>query len=427
VNGASENNKAGFYLFLLYNISYFANLTFRFPILGAIRFDFILGCLLLIYVFKAFLSGQSTSKYDQSGSVNLLFILLAYVICTLPFVQWPGTVLNKGLPLFLKLVVFYFFTVTFLENETQLKRFMNIYLILLLFIIFEPLYLYFTQGRLGYVDYSMGDNPFNRLTGVTSTIGGSPNGLANVVAMTLPILFFLYKYYKSKIMKLIFIACMPVLLFTLILTGSRSGLLAALAAITVCAFKTKIKNLGIIFTIIAIIIGLYNIGDIGNVYKERYMSIIDENAPGRSGAEGRIEGMKTALIMFSRKPIIGYGLGTYREANWNLMQDSHVSHDMYTGVLVELGVLGSIIFFMFILSIFKNIYKIKKIYQKTVNNDTYPIVLANILETVLITELVFAIFGSGLWYYIWYLVGGISVATLKVIKTGKHETSDTVL
>jgi putative inorganic carbon (hco3(-)) transporter len=403
----------GFLLFLLFTISYFFRLPQRLPFLGLIRFDFILGSFLVIITLLRVASHQATNRIFQSSTSKLLLVVMVYIIITIPLTQWPGSVLKKGLPEFLKIIVFYIFAVIFITDENKLKSYINTYFVLMLIIIVEPLFLYFTQDRLGYTDYSMGDVSFERLSGTTNNVGGNPNGLASIVAITFPIIFFFYRYFQNKFVRLLLIACLPLLLITLILTGSRSGLLATIVAISICVlFRTKYKVAGVIVMLIAF--GLIW-SQMGDIHKQRYLSMVDETAQGRESAEGRLDHINRAISMFIEKPLFGYGIGNYREASWNLKNEGLVSHDFYTEVLVELGAIGAIIYFLFIFSIFKNLIKIKNIYKSKGRENEYPLLIANILEVILITQFVFSIFSGGLSYYIWYLLGGVSVALLRIV------------
>jgi O-antigen ligase len=164
--------------------------------------------------------------------------------------------------------------------------------------------------------------------------------------------------------------------------------------------------------ILMVVIAAAVFAQLDDIHKQRYLSMIDQDAAGRASAVGRIEHVKRALTMFSEKPLFGYGLGTYREANWNLKGEDLVSHNLYSGALVELGMLGAFIYFMFILSIFKNLQIVKKL--EVNRTKDYSLTAANILESVLITQLAFSLFAGGVTYYIWFLLGGLSVATLKI-------------
>lgn len=400
----------GYFLFMIYTVSFFFRLPERFSVLGALRFDFILGSVLLAFSFFRIFSQKQNRNGGEPLATWMLAAIIGYIILTLPFVEWPGTVLRLGLIDFLKSAVFYIFAIAFIKDQKQLKNYVFLYFASLLFIVLEPLYLYLSQGRLGYVDYSMGEVGFSRLSGATNKVGGNPNGLASVIAISIPFIFFYYKYYTSRFFKLLLVSLVPVLLYALVLTGSRSGLLATITAVIVCALKSKAKVLNIII-ILLIAIGILT--QLGGIHKQRYETLVDKNIEGRGGVDGRVEHIRRGLSIFADRPIVGYGIGTYKEANYNVNGEDLVSHNFYIGVLVELGIIGFILYFLFITGIFKNIYRIKKAHLARPPEDRYLAVLADLLESILITQLVFSIFAGGPSYYIWFLLAGVTIVALK--------------
>ncbi len=410
-----NSSKAGFYIFAAYTISFFLSLPERFPFLGTIRIDFVLAIILL--ALAAFDYTKQKNKYSgtEARTTKLLLAIFLYIFLTIPFTEWPGSVVKVGLPDFFKATVFYIFIVSFVNNKTLLKKYAVLCTALLLITIIEPLYYYFTVGRLGYVDYSMGPEPFYRLTGMTSQVGGNPNGLASIVAITLPFLVFFYGYYKRKAVRIAILASLPLLFITLVLTGSRSGFLAAMIAVMICVLKFKSKVVSVI--VVTLLAGVLFF-EAGQVYKERYLSMVESDVAGRASAVGRIVHTENALEIFIRRPLFGYGIGTYKEANWNIKGEALVSHNTYTGILVELGIFGFAIYAAFIISFFSNLRKAKERFARAAGSDPYPMVLTNIIETVLITELAFSIFAGNLSYFIFYFLGGFTVVLLRLHRTG---------
>jgi len=46
---------------------------------------------------------------------------VAYILISIPFVEWPGSVIRRGLENFGKAVVFYFFVIKTVDSERKLK------------------------------------------------------------------------------------------------------------------------------------------------------------------------------------------------------------------------------------------------------------------------------------------------------------------
>ena len=110
----------GFRLYLVFMISWFLHLTSRLSFLGTLRFDLLMIAAItgLIVVYG---SGR---KRTTTLTGTMLFVLLGYAFVTLPFVEWPGSVIRYGLEDFAKAIVFYFFTVALVTSEKKLKVFL---------------------------------------------------------------------------------------------------------------------------------------------------------------------------------------------------------------------------------------------------------------------------------------------------------------
>jgi O-antigen ligase len=75
----------------------------------------------------------------------------------------------------------------------------------------------------------------------------------------------------------------------------------------------------------------------------------------------RIKMWGYALTMFSDSPILGQGFACYRTyAEYYGWNTAYFAHNIYIEILAELGIVGTVIFAMFILSIFSNINKVRK-------------------------------------------------------------------
>jgi len=174
----------GLNLYLLFVVSWFVSLPARVPLLGIIRFDLLLVLILGIIA----ISKKPTDKSSQKTNTdNLLKVLIIYSILTIPFVEWPGSVIKFGLPNLIKAVVFYYFTIVFIRTERDLKRFIFVFLACQVLRILEPLYLNVTQGYLGsHASMSGGSEFLGRLSG-SPYDNVNPNGLAFIICTVLPI------------------------------------------------------------------------------------------------------------------------------------------------------------------------------------------------------------------------------------------------
>lgn len=395
---AGATTGLGLGLYLVFMISWFLHLGTRVPALGAIRFDLLLVAVLTVLAFVS----RPRKRAPASDTDKLLLALILYSIVTIPFVEWPGSVLRAGIPEFIKAIVFYYFTVAFVRTEAGLRKLVLVFLACQLFRILEPLYLHITEGYWGSIASMANWEYLNRLSGAPHDVV-NPNGLAFIVCTVLPFLYFLSGMSRPALLAAIALA--PACLYTLALTGSRTGF-ATLIVIYVAIFaKTRKRALVGAMGVVVLVAGLVILG--GDL-KDRYLSLFGGGEMNLSTAEGRIEGVMDNLRVALRKPVFGYGLGTSREANANFGGEDKPAHNLYAEALQELGLLGLILFLLFLKSIVSGFSECKRALFRT-SRDSFLGRLLDATQVWLILNLVFSFASYGLSSYEWYLLAALSV------------------
>jgi len=112
-----------------------------------------------------------------------------------------------------------------------------------------------------------------------------------------------------------------------------------------------------------------------------------------------------------KRPIVGHGVGTTPEVKFHNTGKRKASHNMYGEILIEIGIIGFIFFFRYILSIWKTIKKTPA--QPVEILDKYKNINKTIV-TVTIMYCVYSINYYGLSQYYWYLLGGLAVAVSRL-------------
>ncbi|TKB23956.1 O-antigen ligase family protein [Desulfopila sp. IMCC35006] len=398
----------GFNLYLLFVISWFTHLTARLPLLGAIRFDL---CLVILICILIFINNKESIVEIKNSTINtILKILFFYIVITLPFVEWPGSVIKHGIESLIKAVIFYYFTIFLVNTEAKLIKFVSVFVLCQSFRIIEPLYLHLTQGYWGSFASMENWEYMNRLSGAPYDIV-NPNGLAFIVLTVIPFYYYLGNVsIKKRLMSFILI---PLAIYALLLTGSRSGLIG----LFVIFFGVFIKSKNKIFILALICIGIA----VSNIYlganfKDRYESIFSSDTKNAVTAEGRLEGLKQDLMVYMRKPLFGHGLGTSREANANFRGVAQPSHNLYLEVAEELGFFGLVIIIALIKSIVNSSNEIKKTIIYKFGDDNYILSLNKAMQVWLLMNIIFSFASYGLTSYEWYLFAGLSVALKVIIK-----------
>ncbi len=396
----------GYYIYLLFIVSWFTHLASRITLLGFVRFDLVLVVLLFFIALKeGFFNNLSNAK--KTGSI--LLVLSGYIAITTPFVEWPGTVVRYGVENFIKAIVFFLFTVQFVTTEWKLRVFLAVFLASMTFRVMEPLYLHITEGYWGDVAfYSMGTEFMYRLSGAPHDII-NPNGLAFVILTILP--FYYYLFFTSWKYKIAVLIMTPFLLYALMLTGSRSGVIGLLIVVAGIVLKSQNKAMVIA---IALICGITMFSCLNPELRDRYLSIFSRESKQAETASGRIEGVKESFRVAMRKPIVGHGLGTSIEANFNFTGKALRAHNLYAEIAQEIGFLGLIIFINYMRAIVSNFYESYKRLKNRRYNCPFLFLVSEAMLLWMVMNFVFSFASYGLSSYEWYLFGGLSVVLLNL-------------
>jgi O-antigen ligase len=394
-------------LYLVFVISWFLHLPARFELLGTIRFDLLLACTLIgITLVKPSSSGPPTQ------ASKALRILIAYSILTIPFVYWPGSVLKFGLPNFIKAVVFFYFTLAFVRTESDLRKFLFVFLSCQLLRILEPLYLNLTQDYWGAKASTDDWGYLTRLSGAPSDVV-NPNGLAFVVCTVLPFLYFMVGL--SSRYRLIFLMLAPPCLYVLALTGSRSGIVGLLVVVAGIILKAKSRGSLMALVVAGVVVLAFAFSSLDPDLQDRYLSLIGQGQHNLTTAAERWDGMEAPFQALLSKPVIGYGLGTSAEVNSNLTTTGPYAgrvllvHNLYLEVAIELGVVGLIIFLFFLKALFSGFAQSRKAVRLHHAPAAFLPRLIDAMEVWLVMNVVFSFASYGLSSYEWYLFGGLSV------------------
>lgn len=405
-----------FYLYLLFTISWFLHLSARYPVLGAIRIDLLLVALIAILIVLN--KSDNAKQITSNSSYKILLVLTAYAIVTVPLVEWPGSVIKFGLPNFIRAVVFYYFTAFLVTSEKKLKIFLAIFLSCQTIRVIEPVYLHITEGYWGSIA-SMADWQYmSRLSGAPNDIV-NPNGLAFIIDSILP-----FSYYLSLVSRrwaVPLILTLPVLIYALVLTASRSGFLGMMAILFAIWFKSKKKlQLTVLFGVVALIVFSF----LNANQRDRYLSIFSSHTKNAATAEGRISGMKENFSVAMRKPFFGHGLGTSREANANFGSEDKPAHNLWAEIAQELGFFGLVIFIYFVKSIITNFDYTKKVLAKSERDRDFLQTVSNAMQVWLFMNILFSFASYGLSSYEWYLFAGFSAVLTVIAKPTEIEASE---
>lgn len=395
-------------LYILFTISYFLHLPSRFPILGTLRMEVFLGSAILAYSFITGRLGQVWGS--RSPALHRLAWLVGFIVLSIPFVTWPGSVIRVNLVEYFKVVFFFLITAAIIDSEKRLKLFLSVFIGCQMFRILEPLYLHLTTGYWGDVAYSyIGDEitSLNRLAGAPHDVVNA-NQFAWVIVSAVPFVYYLGLRSRNIILAGLSLPAIGAMGYALIQTGSRSGMVSLAVVIIWIAWLGPGRLRRIVYmTIVLLPLVTVGIGKMDTNMLTRYLSLVDHSVVGGDTAVGRIEGVKRNLETVSLNPVFGNGIGTSRETNYNIHGGfGQLTHSLYVEALQEIGIIGFVLFLIYIYAVSKTLLNTYNVIDETRSPFLTRLVQATLVWFFMDIVYSFSCFGLSSWE--WYLFGGIA-------------------
>jgi putative inorganic carbon (HCO3(-)) transporter len=385
---------------LLYLVVFFTPLSLPLSeIMTGLSFDMFLPTepllfgILLIFILKFF----ATGKFDRdilrhpvtlAIYFSLFWILLTSLTSTMPIVS-----LKFFLSRIWFIVGFYLIAAKLFESGKNIEKFVWIYIIPLLMVIF-----YATYRHMGYGLWDKQAAHF-----VVNPFYNDHTAYGAIIAMYLPFLFgFSFAKIYSSATKIFIRIVLGILLMGFILSYARAAwvsMVAALAVWAIMRLKIRFRPLFITFLVLLSLILVFQHSIL--MYLERnntessanlgdHISSISNISSDASNLE-RLNRWSCAIRMFKDKPFFGYGPGTYmfNYAPYQLTGDRTIistnsadggnAHSEYLGPLAESGFMGMISFLILISTV---MYTAVHAYSRTKDKRLKTIVMSSLLGLI---------------------------------------------
>jgi len=195
-----------------------------------------------------------------------------------------------------------------------------------------------------------------------SVDGINADELALILALSIPMALYLLTANKNRWIK----ALCWVLLITgftaILLTGTRGALFAAIVGVIIMSGPTLSRmsrtqrSIGIIVCIALVSCTMFFLP---KTSIDRYLSIGTELTQGT--LTHRTVLWAAGLAMFRDHPFLGVGAGAYGHAIVRITDIALIAHNTFISVLVELGVVGAILLFILLASMFSSVLRLKNL------------------------------------------------------------------
>lgn len=377
-----------------------------YPFLEPFHLERVVGIIILMLMIK-----QNKLLFGIVNPVNTaILIFLCVALISIPTAAWPSNAVEWFIDL-LKKVALFLMIIGLIDTKEKFRTFIWVFTLLMAWVAWSPFW-NGIHGNFGSIDYTFGK--FYRAEGYS--FADDPNSLATTLVQTLPFLFFLIITETTLRSKLVLISISALLFYTIILTGSRTGIIGVFAFVLVLWLKSSRKIL-VLLLIAVLFVSFWS--TLNKQQKTRYASILQETSTETrdNSSQLRINAWNDGWALFLERPITGWGIGCYSSARGKRFGHYMWPHNLYIQLLSELGVAGVIAFILMLYYIFRNIYQARKLRRNLNMTADWYYHLTNALEICLIVRLVMGIFGHSLYHYIWYFVAGLSVVMLHFVKT----------
>lgn len=180
--------------------------------------------------------------------------------------------------------------------------------------------------------------------------GFDPNDLGLILALGIPVAWHLAlsggNNKKAHLLRLINYAYVPAAILAIVLTASRTCLLAIMPAfLFVLGSLARLKLFSRVLICTALVGALFVLQPL--VPQQSFQRLGETRTQIAEGdLNGRVFRWREGLVAFSEHPLLGSGVGAFRAA----VESGHSDHNTFLNVLVELGTIGFALF-VFILAI----------------------------------------------------------------------------
>jgi O-antigen ligase len=288
--------------------------------------------------------GGGNSKVPRA--VMYLWLLLLQMALCVPFALWRGGAFTTVFEKFDKGVIVAMLISMAVVTMRELRRLLWIQVsAVALVTIFSILLRHFRDGR---------------LEGIQKSILENPNDLAINIAISFP-LGMAFMLHARGFKKLVWGIALVFMALGVVLTYSRSGLMALILSLVICVWEYGIKGKRryiVVITAVALVVGMGAALSTAQ-YRTRVESIVMGNIEG-SGDKGSLDArkalLKKSVMTALTHPLVGVGPGCFVLVDEGWV----VAHNTYTELAAEAGIPALILFLLAIGAALKNISQVRK-------------------------------------------------------------------
>lgn len=324
-----------------------------------------------------------------STEVKAIFALTVIAIITIPIAKDPALAFEKFNDPYIKAVLIFIILINVVRTRKRLMGLMWLSIGIAVYLSFAALEMYM-KGNFNVEDYRVGVN--------VGGMFGNPNEMAMHLVMMTPLVITLGMAAKSALLRYSYFIIAILFIGANMVTFSRGGFLGLLACGAVMAWKLGRRHRLNVSIASIVIGGIIILAAPGN-YGLRMLSIFVPGLDPVGSSDQRRELLERSLLVTARNPW-GIGIGNFPIVGIRNLQ----SHNAFTQVSAELGILGLIAYLVFMISPFRKLSAIERtLYEKQEANWFYYLAIG--LQASIIGYMVSSFFASVAYnWFIYYLI-----------------------
>lgn len=354
--------------------------------LSATAFYFAIATLAFYFPSQLTIEGNLTM---MSTEVKAILAMTALSILTIPIAKDPGTAWETFNDSYSKSVIIFIVLINVVRTRKRLMAMLWLSFGIGIYLSFTAVRMYM-NGEFNVEEYRVAVN--------VGGMFGNPNEMAMHFVMMTPLVIALGIAAESKLVRLAYFAVAFLLVAANMVTFSRGGFLGLMAVGVVMAWKIgRRQRLNV--TVASVVIGTIVILAAPGNYGLRMLSIFIPGLDAVGSADQRKELLERSILVTLRNPW-GIGIGNFPIVGIRNLQ----SHNAFTQVSAELGLLGLVAYMIFMISPFR---KLSAIEQKLFgeNRADWYYYMAIGLQASIIGYMVSSFFASVAYnWFIYYLI-----------------------
>jgi O-antigen ligase len=373
--------------------------------LSATAFYFALATVAIFIPSQLVTEGSLTTF---STEVKAILALTLMALVTIPIAKSPSTAWDTFNDPFIKAVIIFIVLVNVVRTRRRLMAMMWLSLGIGVYLAYSAIELYIS-GKFSVETYRVS---VENVKGMF----GNPNDMALHFVMMTPLAITLCIAAKTRLMRVVYFCLTVLFVAANMVTYSRGGFLGLLFSTVVLVWKLGRKSRLKVTIVSAVIGGITILAAPGN-YGLRVLSIFVPGLDGVGSSDQRRELLERSLIVTARNPW-GIGIGNFPIVGIH----DHQTHNAFTQVSSELGILGLIAYLVFIISPYRKLRAIERtLFDADELNWFYYLSIG--LQVSIIGYLVSSFFASVAYnWFVYYLIAyAVAFRRIYSIENGLEE------